>query len=104
MLLKIDGDSHCTISPRDSFKHLVRGSCVGDKANKLGALEDYKGTLESIWQTATELCQSNSLKTFLRKQGKLSSLHVNHGMHTVNNKFCALKYLCGFLPAVLSDD
>ncbi|KAL9434078.1 hypothetical protein AB3S75_028835 [Citrus x aurantiifolia] len=82
-----DGDSHCTISPRDSFKHLVRGSCVGDKANKLGALEDYKGTLESIWHTATELCQSNSLKTFLRKQGKLSSLHVNHGLAVAELEF-----------------
>ena len=50
-----------------------------DKSYKLGVQEDHKGTLDSIWYKATELCQSNGLKTFLRKRGTLTSLCVNQG-------------------------
>ncbi|KAK7302185.1 hypothetical protein RJT34_13067 [Clitoria ternatea] len=45
---------------------------------KLGMQAHQRETLDSIWYKATELCQSSQLKTFLRKKGKLSSLHVDH--------------------------
>lgn len=74
-----DGDFCSTSSTGESTKHLAAGQC-DDKLYGLGVQQDHKGTLNSIWYKATELCQSNRLKTFLRKQGKLSSLCVNHGI------------------------
>ncbi|XP_057435667.1 protein STICHEL-like 2 isoform X2 [Lotus japonicus] len=59
-----------------SMEHLATGQC-GDKSYRLGVQEDHKGTLDAIWYKATEICQSGQLKTFLRKKGKLSSLHVD---------------------------
>lgn len=58
------------------MEHLATGQC-GDKSYRLGVQEDHKGTLDAIWYKATEICQSGQLKTFLRKKGKLSSLHVD---------------------------
>ncbi|XP_061351266.1 protein STICHEL-like 2 isoform X2 [Gastrolobium bilobum] len=59
-----------------SLEHLAPGQC-DNKSYRLRVQEDCKGTLHSIWYKATELCQSSQLRTFLRKKGKLSSLHVD---------------------------
>ncbi|KAJ0049093.1 hypothetical protein Pint_15603 [Pistacia integerrima] len=83
-----DGDSHSTLSPGESLKHLVvHCSCDDNKSNKFGTREDFKGKLESIWKRATELCQSKSLRSFLRKQGKMLSLHVNQGVAVIELQF-----------------
>lgn len=80
--LDVDGDSSSKLSPCESLKQLaVHCSCDDNKSNKFGTQEDFKGKLELIWKKATELCQSKSLKSFLRKQGKMLSLHVNQGTH-----------------------
>ncbi|PNY11505.1 DNA polymerase III subunit gamma/tau [Trifolium pratense] len=61
-----------------SMEHLATatGGCE-NKSFRLVAHEDHEGTLDSIWYKATGICQSSQLKTFLRKKGKLSSLHVD---------------------------
>lgn len=61
--------------------------CNGSNSSKLGKLEDPERRLESVWKRATELCQSSSLKKFLRKQGKLSSLCVNQGLAIAELEF-----------------
>ncbi|KAL2346986.1 hypothetical protein Fmac_000986 [Flemingia macrophylla] len=60
-----------------SLEHFATGLC-DNKSYKLDVSEDHHGTLGSIWYKATEMCHSSQLKTFLRKKGKLSSLHVDH--------------------------
>ena len=77
--LDADGDFFSPSCRGDGSKYLATCSCDDYKSNKLGIQEDCKGTLESIWKKTSDLCQSNSLKNFLRKQGKLSSLCVNQG-------------------------
>lgn len=79
LFLDADGDFCSMSSIGEGAKHLVACSCDDYVSHKLGKHEDCKGTLESIWKKTTDLCQSNSLKNFLRKQGKLSSLCVNQG-------------------------
>ena len=80
-----DGDI-CSTSPKgDSLEHLATTGQCDDKPYTLGlgVQEDHKGTLDSIWYKATEMCQSSRLKTFLRKQGKLSSVCISQGIHIV---------------------
>ncbi|KAF7838221.1 protein STICHEL-like 2 [Senna tora] len=81
-----DGDFCSTSSTGESLKHLAAGQC-DDKSYRLGVQQDHKGTLSSIWYKATDLCQSNRLKTFLRKRGKLSSLCVNQGLAIAELEF-----------------
>ncbi|XP_061361449.1 protein STICHEL-like 2 [Gastrolobium bilobum] len=80
-----DGD-FCSTSSTESLKHLA--TCQSDdKSYRLGVQEDHKGTLDSIWYKATEICQSNRLKTFLRKHGKLSSICFNQGLAVAELEF-----------------
>ncbi|KAK0588315.1 hypothetical protein LWI29_037813 [Acer saccharum] len=81
-----DDESRGTISPGESLKHPVTGSCVDNKSHQFGTDEECKGALESIWRRATE-GQSNSLKKFLRKQGKLFSLQFNQGLAVAELQF-----------------
>ncbi|KAJ4835741.1 hypothetical protein Tsubulata_048854 [Turnera subulata] len=69
-----DGEFCSTSSTGESLKHPVPCSCEDIKSDKLQMQANCKETLESIWKGALELLQSNSLKNFLWKQGKLSSL------------------------------
>ncbi|XP_057972171.1 protein STICHEL-like 2 isoform X2 [Malania oleifera] len=87
-----DGDFCCTSSTGKSSEHFT-GACDENKLNQLGMQEDCKGTLESIWRRATEMCQSNSLKNFLRKQGKLSSVCVNQGLAIAELEFSQPDYV-----------
>ncbi|XP_054805354.1 protein STICHEL-like 2 isoform X2 [Prosopis cineraria] len=84
------GDFCSTSSTGESRKHLA--SPLYD--NKLFRLGQQDHTLSSIWHKATESCQSNRLKTFLRKQGKLSSLCVNHGLAIAELDFQHRNYVC----------
>ncbi|ESW09969.1 hypothetical protein PHAVU_009G170400 [Phaseolus vulgaris] len=59
-----------------NLEHFATGLCA-NKSYRLEVPEDHKGTLDSIWYKATQMCHSSQLKTFLRKKGKLSSLHVD---------------------------
>ncbi|XP_028089847.1 protein STICHEL-like 2 isoform X5 [Camellia sinensis] len=84
------GDFCSTSSASESLKHLITCACHNNESRKLG-IQDGKETLESIWKRAIVICQSNSLKNFLRKQGKLSSIsfsrdHIS-GMAVVDLEF-----------------
>ncbi|MED6167556.1 hypothetical protein PIB30_003934 [Stylosanthes scabra] len=81
-----DGDFCSTSSTGESLKNLATGQC-DEKSYRLGMQEDQKRTLDSIWYKATEICQSNRLKAFLRKQGKLSSLCFNQGLAAAELEF-----------------
>ncbi|KAL2573283.1 hypothetical protein AAZV13_17G116500 [Glycine max] len=84
-----DGDI-CSTSPKgDSLEHLATTGQCDDKSDTLGlgVREDHRRTLDSIWYKATEMCQSNRLKTFLRKQGKLSSVCISQGRAVAELEF-----------------
>ncbi|XP_047151166.1 protein STICHEL-like 2 [Vigna umbellata] len=83
-LLQLSSVDYQCVDANDT-KFSLRGACNGvqnlehfaNKSYRLEVPEDHKGTLDSIWYKATEICHSSQLKTFLRKKGKLSSLHVD---------------------------
>lgn len=81
-----DGDFCSVSSPSESLKHLVPCACHNSESCKLG-MQDGKETLESVWKKAIEICQSNSLKTILRKHGKLSSISFTQGLAVVELEF-----------------
>ncbi|XWS51336.1 hypothetical protein CRYUN_Cryun12cG0168500 [Craigia yunnanensis] len=82
-----EGDSNSTSSTGGRSNHPFTCMCNGNSSSKLGRHEDPERSLEYIWKRATELCQSSSLKKFLRKQGKLSSLCVNQGLAIAELEF-----------------
>ncbi|XP_077227862.1 protein STICHEL-like 2 isoform X2 [Tasmannia lanceolata] len=49
---------------------------------------DTSRELETIWRRTIEKCQSNTLRRFLQKEGKLSSVCVNQGMAIAVVEFC----------------
>ncbi|XP_022737015.1 protein STICHEL-like 2 [Durio zibethinus] len=82
-----EGDSKSTSSTGERSNHPFTCICNGNNSSKSGKQDDSERRLESTWKRATELCQSSSLKKFLRKQGKLSSLCVNQGMAIAELEF-----------------
>ncbi|OMO52826.1 hypothetical protein CCACVL1_29067 [Corchorus capsularis] len=83
-----EGDSNSTSSTGERSSHPFTCICNGNTSSKLGKQEESERRLESIWKRATELCQSSSLKKFLRKKGRLSSLSVNQGLAIAELEFC----------------
>lgn len=82
-----DGDCCSTSSLRERSKHLVSYDCADDELRKMVAQGDSAGALESIWIRATETCQSNSLRSFLRRRGKLSSVWVKKDLAVAELEF-----------------
>lgn len=74
-----DGDFCSTSSTGESLKHWVACACDDDKLHRWELQEDYKEKLETIWYKVTDTCQSRSLRNFLKREGKLSSLCFNQG-------------------------
>ncbi|XWS60334.1 hypothetical protein CRYUN_Cryun07bG0026900 [Craigia yunnanensis] len=83
-----EGDSNSASSTGERSNHPFTCMCNGNNFSKLGKQDDSQRRLESIWKRATELCQSSSLKKFLRNHGKLSSLCVNQGLAIAELEFC----------------
>ncbi|KAE8736293.1 AAA-type ATPase family protein isoform 10 [Hibiscus syriacus] len=83
-----DSDSSSTSSTGARSNHPFTCMCNGIKSSKLAKWDESERSLESIWNKATELCQSGSLKKFLRKRGKLSSLHFNQALAIAELEFC----------------
>ncbi|KAF9667963.1 hypothetical protein SADUNF_Sadunf15G0077600 [Salix dunnii] len=82
-----NGNFSSTPSTGESLKHLALYSCEDRKLQKSQVQGDCQATLDTIWKRASELCHSNSLRNFLRKQGKLSSLHINRGLAVAELEF-----------------
>lgn len=76
--LNADGDLCGTSYSSESLKHLVTCSCENSVSCRTGIVNG-KGTLESIWNRATETCESNSFRNFLREKGKLASICFSGG-------------------------
>ena len=82
--LVLDGDCCSASSPGDNrSRHLVAYDYNDVDLSKLVGSGECAGTLESLWVRAIEICDSNSLKNFLRKRGKLSSLWMKKGMYVL---------------------
>lgn len=62
----------------ESLKPLVPCVCDRKSFDKLESTE----RLELIWKKAIEMCQTSSLRSFLRKNGRLSSVSVTQGKNT----------------------
>ncbi|KAL2492370.1 Protein STICHEL-like 2 [Abeliophyllum distichum] len=69
-----------------SLKHLVTCACDSIASRKIG-MQDGEETLELMWKRATGMCESNSLKKFLRKRGKLMSVRLNQGVAVAGLEF-----------------
>ncbi|XP_039035682.1 protein STICHEL-like 2 [Hibiscus syriacus] len=82
-----DSDSNSTSSTGERSNHPFICMCNGINSSKLAKRDGSERSLESIWNKATELCKSGSLKKFLRKRGKLSSLHFNQGLAIAELEF-----------------
>ncbi|KAE8733726.1 AAA-type ATPase family protein isoform 2 [Hibiscus syriacus] len=82
---KAEGGSNSTSSSGENPNHLL--SCMCNSNNSKIGKRDSEGRLESIWNRTTELCQSGSLKKFLRKHGRLSSLCINQGLAIAELEF-----------------
>lgn len=83
-----DGNPCSTSSTSESLKHLSTCACESIESCKRG-MQDDKETLSSVWNKAIEMCESNSLANFLRRQGKLSSIRLKQGI-----SFHALHVYC----------
>lgn len=88
-----DGDFHGS-STNECLKHPVTSSCENVDSGKMGIQDDVE-TLELIWNRATRICESSSVKNFLQKRGKLVSvrltqgnLHLIHLTHVLAFHFC----------------
>ncbi|EOA15996.1 hypothetical protein CARUB_v10004116mg [Capsella rubella] len=52
-----------------------------------------KETVETVWKTVTDLCCSDSLKSFLLKRGRLTSLTVDKGVAIAELEFYAPQHV-----------
>ena len=70
-----DGDICSTPPKGDSLEHLATTGQCDDKPYTLGlgVQEDHKGTLDSIWYKAIEMCLSSKLKTLTNNMRSTSS-------------------------------
>nr|DAD34374.1 TPA_asm: hypothetical protein HUJ06_005014 [Nelumbo nucifera] len=81
-------DGFCsTSSTGDMFKHSVSCFCGDNKSHNSEMHRNCKEKLEIIWKRATERCQSNTLRKFLQKEGKLTSLCINQGLAIAEVEF-----------------
>ncbi|CAO2840501.1 unnamed protein product [Amaranthus hypochondriacus] len=81
-----DGDCCSTSSLGERSKPLVLYDCADDELCKM-VKGECGGALESTWIRATENCQSNSLRSFLRRRGKLSSVWVKKDLAVAELEF-----------------
>ncbi|XP_057534942.1 protein STICHEL-like 2 isoform X2 [Amaranthus tricolor] len=81
-----DGDCCSTSSLGERSKPLVLYDCADDELCKM-VKGDSGCALESTWIRATENCQSNSLRSFLRRRGKLSSVWVKKDLAVADLEF-----------------
>ncbi|XP_010555521.1 PREDICTED: protein STICHEL-like 2 [Tarenaya hassleriana] len=82
------GLGSCLRSQKNTNLRSTSSSEEGESSRQLArCTEIYNGTLESAWRRVTELCRSDSLKSFLWKRGKLTSLTIDRGMAIAELEF-----------------
>ncbi|KAF8399830.1 hypothetical protein HHK36_015702 [Tetracentron sinense] len=82
-----DGGFCSTSSTGENLKISACCPCDDHKIHNVEIQRDCKGKLEYIWRRAIEICQSNTLKSFLQKEGKLSSVCVDQGLAVAEVEF-----------------
>lgn len=70
MYLDVDLSSTSSDCPGDVVK-----SETGECQEK-----NCKETIETVWKTVTDLCYSDSLRRFLSRRGRLTSLTIDKGI------------------------
>uniref|UniRef100_A0A7N0ZUQ2 DNA-directed DNA polymerase n=1 Tax=Kalanchoe fedtschenkoi TaxID=63787 RepID=A0A7N0ZUQ2_KALFE len=78
-----NGEFCSTPSTAESLRHLVPCVCDDNSSDKSKNTEK----LEIIWTRAIEMCQSNSLRSFLKKHGRLSSVCASQGVVVARLEF-----------------
>ncbi|XP_010536653.1 PREDICTED: protein STICHEL-like 2 [Tarenaya hassleriana] len=87
-----DADFCCSASSEgECLKRLSLCHC--EKSQTEDRIDNHEATLESAWKRVTELCCSDSLKSFLWKRGKLTSLTVEKGMAVAEMEFYAPRHV-----------
>ncbi|OVA20528.1 AAA+ ATPase domain [Macleaya cordata] len=87
-------DGFCSMSlTGESQKHSVSCFCYDNKSRSSEMHPDGKEKLEAIWSKAIGKCQSNTLRSFLRKEGKLSSVCLNQGLAVAEVGFSRPDYV-----------
>ncbi|WOG89188.1 hypothetical protein DCAR_0208424 [Daucus carota subsp. sativus] len=87
-----DGEFCSSSYSGESSKHHVTCACGKFDSCKMGTQEG-KGTLESVWSRATEICESKSLRNFLQKKGQLASVCFNEGVAVAELEFKSPAYV-----------
>ncbi|KAI3995915.1 hypothetical protein MKX01_017112 [Papaver californicum] len=81
-------DGFCsTCLTEESQKHHLSRFCHDNKSRILEVHTDSNRKLEIIWRKALEKCQSSTLRSFLQKEGRLSSICVNQGVAVAEVEF-----------------
>ncbi|MQL87315.1 hypothetical protein Taro_019853 [Colocasia esculenta] len=83
-----DGVLCRTLSTRESLKSSVCCDCNHNKSSCFERACSATNKLETIWSSAIEICQPDSLRSFLKK-GKLSSIYVKQGLTIAEVEFCS---------------
>ncbi|MCL7049730.1 hypothetical protein MKW94_017736 [Papaver nudicaule] len=87
-------DGFCsTCLTEESQKHHLSRFCHDNKSQNLEMHPDSNRKLEIIWRKALEKCQSNTLRSFLQKEGRLSSICVNQGVAVAEVEFSRPNYV-----------
>lgn len=68
-----------TCLTEESQKHHLSRFCHDNKSQNLEMHTDSNRKLEIIWRKALDKCQSSTLRSFLQKEGRVSSICVNQG-------------------------
>ncbi|KAK1377247.1 AAA+ ATPase domain [Heracleum sosnowskyi] len=87
-----DGELCSSSYSGESLKHHVTCACGKFDSCKMG-IQEGKGTLESVWSRATEICESKSLRNFLQKKGQLTSVCFNEGLAVAELEFYSPAYV-----------
>ncbi|KAJ0263344.1 Protein STICHEL-like 2 [Hirschfeldia incana] len=66
---------------KDGDRSSTSSDCPGDVVKQTEECQDINSneTVETVWKTVTELCCSDSLRRFLWKRGRLTSLTIDKG-------------------------
>ncbi|XP_042503073.1 protein STICHEL-like 2 [Macadamia integrifolia] len=82
-----DDGSGTISSTREILKHPVSCLCDENKSHNSEMHGDFREKLETIWSRVIESCHSNTLKSFLQKEGRLASVFIKQGLAIAEVEF-----------------
>ncbi|KAK1270518.1 hypothetical protein QJS04_geneDACA004221 [Acorus gramineus] len=81
-------DGFRSSSSVESLKHPIHSECNYNGPHCERRQNEMDGKLGIIWQRTADICNSNSLKNFLQKEGTLSAIYINQGLAIAEIEFC----------------